>query len=205
MTERGGRLETWSAAGARLARLAAVAIALMVVAAAAAQERQTAETPQSPAVSPAPSAPVHKPGVLEVLGRWVDESVAGVRTGFGSAWTAVGGVGGHAGTAAKDAAEVATTVAKGAAGVAKDTADVVGRLPGSRFISGRERCASAPNGAPDCRLAAEALCKAQGFNSGSSVEYETAEKCPAQVMLEGRRSVPGECPVEHVVTKALCQ
>jgi hypothetical protein len=72
-------------------------------------------------------------------------------------------------------------------------------------VSGREQCAIAPNGAPDCRVAAEAMCKANGFKTGSSVDYETAENCPPQAFLNGRKPAPGECPLEHVVIKAMCQ
>ena len=97
--------------------------------------------------------------------------------------------------------EATADLAKGAVDAAKGTADALGKLGASRVVTGRERCAVAPNGAPDCRLAAEALCKAKGFNAGNSVDYETAESCPAQVLLSGRRSRPGECPVEHTVTK----
>jgi hypothetical protein len=49
------------------------------------------------------------------------------------------------------------------------------------------------------------LCKQHGYKTGSSVDYVTAEKCPAEVTIAGRRPVEGECPIEHTVTKALCQ
>jgi uncharacterized membrane protein len=78
-------------------------------------------------------------------------------------------------------------------------------MPGSRIVSGRERCGTAANGAPDCRAAAETMCKAKGFESGSSIDFVTAEKCTAQAMAGGRRPLAGECPVEHIVTRALCQ
>ena len=38
-------------------------------------------------------------------------------------------------------------------------------LAPARIATGRERCAIAANGAPDCRLAAETLCKSKGFAS----------------------------------------
>jgi hypothetical protein len=40
--------------------------------------------------------------------------------------------------------------------------------------------------------------------AGRSVDFETSESCPAQVVLSGRKQ-PGDCVVEHVVTKAMCQ
>jgi hypothetical protein len=133
------------------------------------------------------AAPERKPGFLEAVGRWFDESVTGMGKSIESTWRGVGGVGNTAGNAAKD------------------TADALGRLGSTRVVNGRERCAIAPNGAPDCRVAAEAMCKANGFRTGSSVDYETAENCPAQAFLGGRKPAPGECPIEHVVTKAMCQ
>ena len=145
----------------------------------------------------APPAPARNPGFLEVLGRWVDESVSGVSKGLSTAWQPKG----RTAPADKPAGDVATAVVKGAA----DAANAVGRISSTRIVSGREVCANAPNGAPDCRLAAETMCKANGFNSGSSVDYVTAEKCPAQAYQGGRMPAAGECPLEHVVTRALCQ
>ena len=124
--------------------------------------------------------PSHNPGFLEVFGRWMDEFIAGFNKGINSTWGS-------------------------SSSAAKGTADALGKLGTTRVISGREVCATAPNGAPDCRLAAETLCKAKGYNTGNSVDYVTAEKCPAQAYQGGRMPVAGECPLEHVVTRALCQ
>ncbi len=170
-----------------------VALWLSIAGVVSAQDRGATPNaaPAAPAAQPAasPDAPAadRKPGFLEAVGHWFDDSVSGMGKGLESAWRGVGGVGTKAGTAAKD------------------TADALGRLGATRVVSGRERCAIAPNGAPDCRLAAETICKAKGFNTGNSVDYETAENCPAQAFLGGRKPAPGECPVEHVVTKAMCQ
>ena len=38
----------------------------------------------------------------------------------------------------------------------------------------RERCPIAPNGAPDCKAAAEIMCRTKGFATGNSVDYQTA-------------------------------
>ena len=100
----------------------------------------------------------------------------------------------------KGAAEAASEVAKGAA----EAAGAVGRLGTARVVSGQAVCAIAPNGAPDCRAAAETLCKTKGFSTGSSVDFVTSEKCPAQTFVEGRRAA-SECVTEHTVTRALCQ
>ena len=87
---------------------------------------------------------------------------------------------------------------------AKDAADAVARHSRARVVTGHEKCKIAPNGAPDCVAAANALCKAKGFGSGKSVDMTTAEVCPAQVYLAGRNSGPG-CRTETFVSRALCQ
>jgi len=105
----------------------------------------------------------------------------------------------------KGAVQGTATAAKGVGDATKESIDALGRLGGTRVVTGRERCVIAPNGAPDCRVAAETMCRAKGFSSGSSVDYQTAENCPAQAFMNGRKPMPGECPIEHVVTKAMCQ
>ena len=98
--------------------------------------------------------------------------------------------------------EAAADMMKGAA----KAADTMSKnLGGSHLIAGPIVCPLAPNGAPDCRAAAVQLCKQHGYQTGSSVDYVTAEKCPAEVTIAGRRPESGECPIEHTVTKAICQ
>src|SRR5262249_48597966 len=87
---------------------------------------------------------------------------------------------------------------------AQDAASSVARIPGTRVISGHEKCALAPNGAPDCNAAADAMCKAKGLASGKSLDMTTAEVCPAEVYLAGRRTGPG-CTTDTFVSRALCQ
>ena len=72
------------------------------------------------------------------------------------------------------------------------------------MVTGHEKCAIAPNGAPDCVVAANTMCKAKGFASGKSVDMTTAEVCPAKVYLAGRNSGP-DCRTETFVSRALCQ
>ena len=71
-------------------------------------------------------------------------------------------------------------------------------------MSGHAKCVNAPNGAPDCWAAANALCKDKGFESGKSLDMTTAEVCPAKAMISGRPA-PGECHDETFVSRALCQ
>jgi hypothetical protein len=156
-----------------------------------------------PAVQPPATA--SPPGALEQVGRWLDDSVSTAGVGIGKAFQGTvggfGGIGGQAGTAAQGAADAATSVAKGVA----DVATAAARLPTSRIASGRAKCTFAPNGAPDCRGAADALCKSNGFQSGTCIEFENAENCPSDVLIAGRNRTEGECPVDYFVTKSLCQ
>ena len=71
-------------------------------------------------------------------------------------------------------------------------------------MSGRERCAIAPNGAPDCVAAAEALCRKHGFASGKSMDFTSAEECPARVLLSGRQS-EADCTTVTFISRAMCQ
>jgi hypothetical protein len=185
---------------------AAGLVAAMLLAPVALAQDRRQETPVEIAPAPAPPpAPERQPGLLENFGRWMDETNASMRKGFDNAWRGMGGMGDQATSAAKGTADVAATAAKGAADATRGSIDALGRLGNTRLVTGRERCAIAPNGAPDCRLAAEAMCKGKGFTTGSSVDYQTAENCPATAFLQGRKPATGECPIEHVVTKAMCQ
>ena len=131
----------------------------------------------------------------------MDESAASMNKSFGDVWR---GAARNSNEAAKASNDATSSLAKGAVDAAKDTADALGKLGTGRIATGRERCATAANGAPDCRLAAERLCKSKGFVGGNSIEHETFEKCPALVLLRGNKK-PGECPIEHAVTRAMCQ
>lgn len=130
--------------------------------------------------------PPEEPGFFEGIARWFDDT-------FSGAGKQVENFGHEAGIAAK------TTVNS-----AKDAAGAVVRIPGARVMSGHAKCNNAPNGAPDCVAAADALCKSKGFESGKSLDMTTAEVCPAKVLLSGR-SAPGQCRDETFVSRALCQ
>jgi hypothetical protein len=160
------------------------------------QQTQLPAPQQQPAAPVAPASE-HKPGAAEAFGRWFDESAAGMRKGFDQMWKGMG-------TASKDTADVAGAMTKGTVDAAKGTVDALGKLGGSRVISGRERCLLAPNGAPDCQAAATKICKAAGYSTGASADFVTSEECPATAYANGRKPAPGECPIEHVVIKAVC-
>jgi hypothetical protein len=128
------------------------------------------------------------------LGRWLDESIASINSNFKDARTKIDNFNREAGVAAKSTVDVA-----------KDAADAVVRLPNTRVISGHQNCPLASNGAPNCIVAANTLCKSQGFSTGKSVDMTTAEECPTQVLLGQRQAQPGECRTVTFVTRALCQ
>jgi hypothetical protein len=136
------------------------------------------------AQAPQPPAPTHSndAGVLDAITRWLDESAAKARDVLGLGEDGKGATRSNSGAAP--------------GGTNLMTGDVV---------RGRERCEAAPNGAPDCRTAASAICQRKGFQTGRSVEIESAERCPAQVWLSGRPAREGECPVQSFVTTALCR
>ncbi len=76
----------------------------------------------------------------------------------------------------------AAEVGKGAAEATKNAVDAVAKLPTARMMSGRERCANAPNGAPDCVAAAEALCRKHGCLRQEH-GFHLGRGMPAQDML----------------------
>jgi hypothetical protein len=136
--------------------------------------------------------------LVGVFGNWVQQGMTSMSTGFDAM---VG--------AAKGAADAASTVAKGAADAAKGAADVavdgVAKLPVGGVAGGHEPCTIAGNGAPDCRVAAEALCRARGFSTGTSVDFVTSENCPPPYRASSRDKPEGVCTMEHFVTRALCK
>jgi hypothetical protein len=172
--------QIWPGRARTVALGAAVAIALGTMATlACAQERA--------------GAGKEPPSFFGGIGRWFDRQFDNLGSSFKDAGKGVETFGHEAGVAAK------TTVDG-----AKDAADAVVRIPKARVISVHEKCARAPNGAPDCVAVASAACKAQGFESGKSVDMTTSEVCPPQVYLSGRNSGP-ECRTETFVSRAFCQ
>jgi len=183
-----------------LARHALFAVAgsvlLLLSFAAAAQESRPATKP-----SAREAAPAYQPGMLDRVGRWFKDSYNRLGSNAEGARDTFGGLGERASGAAKEAAGAA----RQATDAAKDAADAVVRLPKARVVEARARCIIATNGAPDCRQAAASVCKAKGFGSGSSLDIQSAQKCPARVWLSGRSPEPGDCEVQSFVTRAVCQ
>ncbi len=178
--------------GLRRCVAAAVGGLLLFSVAAMAQESKPAPTPPTRETTPA-----YEPGMLDSVGRWFKDSFSRLSTNVEGAGESLGGWGARASGAAKEAADAA----KEAADAAKEA---VAKFPNARMIDGRERCTIAPNGGPDCRKAAETVCRSKGFSSGSSLEIQSAQKCPARVWISGK-SEPGDCEVQSFVTRAMCQ
>jgi hypothetical protein len=136
---------------------------------------------------------VRERGLFGNIGRWFDDQASSLGSHFRGARSGVENFGHEAGIAAK-------TTVEGA----KDAAGAVTRIPAARVVSGHEKCTIAPNGAPDCVVAANAICKTKGFESGKSVDMTTAEVCTAKIYIAGRSSGEG-CHTETFVSRALCQ
>jgi hypothetical protein len=142
----------------------------------------------------APANDHHEPGFLESAGKWLDKQVEDAKAMFGSVGKGVQDFGHEAGVAARTTADSAKDAAEG----------VASKLAPASVVRGHEVCKIAPNGAPDCVAAADAICKSKGFKSGKSVDMTTAETCPAKVYIAGRSNGP-ECKTETFVSSALCQ
>ncbi len=158
------------------------ASAFVLVSALAAAQEQT----------PAPQRP-QGGGFFGSVSRWFDQQATQLHSTFKDAGRRVENFGRDAGLAARDTAQGA-----------RDAADVVARIPNTRVVAGHAKCLIAPNGAPDCVAAANAVCKSKGFQSGKSVDMTTAEICPPKVYMAGRSS-GRECTAETFVSRALCQ
>jgi hypothetical protein len=159
--------------------------------------------------APPPSmAPAQKPGAFEAIGRWFDQSASNFRDHLRGAKRKMDDLGEDAAANNKGFSENAAKVGQGAADVGKGAADAtknamdaVAKLPTARMMSGRERCAEAPNGAPDCVAAAEVLCRKHGFSSGKSMDFTSAEECPVKTLLGQAQ----ECTTVTFISRAMCQ
>lgn len=169
------------------------AIAWVIALSATSALGQQQPPPQQQPQAQPPQRQQDEPGVLESLGRWLDRQSDNIRSSFKDAGKGVVNFGREAGVAAQSTVEGA-----------KDAADSVVRIPAARVVTGHEVCKPAPNGAPDCVAAANAMCKARGFEGGTSADMTTADVCPAKVYLSGRNSGP-ECRTETFVSRAFCQ
>jgi hypothetical protein len=145
--------------------------------------------PPEPPQRSAPTLPTPRE-TFGAISRLIDQSISNVGAGVRGAGETLGATTDAAGEIAKGVGSAAGTVA---------------RLPNTTIVSGHEVCAAAPNGAPDCGGASEALCKTKGYQRGNSLDITSAFKCPAQLWREGRAPNPQECRDESFVSRAICQ
>jgi len=158
--------------------------------------------------APPPAPPQQKPGVFESIGRWFDNGASNFRDHLRGAKRRMDELGDDAAANNKAISDQAAKMGQGAADVGKGAADAtvsamgaVAKLPTARMMSGRERCAIAPNGAPDCVSAAEALCRKHGFTSGKSMDFTSAEECPVRTLV----GQSDECTTVTFISRAMCQ
>lgn len=140
-----------------------------------------------PGMQPAPK----KEGFFDALGRWWDESAADFKSGVNKMKGQINEMNERTAKAARDAAEAT-----------KEATEAIVKLPNTRIVEGRERCTIAPNGSPDCTVAAETICRGKGFSSGKSASIESARKCSARALLSRSDE---DCVNETIVTRAACQ
>jgi hypothetical protein len=89
---------------------------------------------------------------------------------------------------------------------AKEAGETLSRLARpSSMVAGRMICPVSANGAPDCRVGADKLCRSKGFKEGNSLNTDSAETCSAKVLIPGRTRKPDDCRRDNYVTRALCQ
>jgi hypothetical protein len=187
MTSRSEKLATGVSAALACALVVACAV-LMGVCALAQEARPPGEIPAA-ANPPATSDPTStaRPGLVDSVGRWFEDGTTKLKSDLQGAQQTLDQLADQTRDAAKDA-----------------TGAVMG-LPNARILPVRERCAVAANGGPDCQAAAMTACRGKGFSTGKSLDTQSEQKCPAQVLLRGRAPNDAECKTETFVTRALCQ
>jgi hypothetical protein len=146
-------------------------------------------TPQPHGLFPTQPPPTGKSGFIYSFGRWLDNTRGKI---------------GNLGKGSNGPAALTQDALKNAAEATRKAATAIVRLPTSRFIEVHQRCAVAPNGAPDCRSAAAHVCRGKGFSGGHPIDVQSSENCPPAVWMSGREPAPGECPEETVVLMVAC-
>jgi hypothetical protein len=145
-----------------------------------------------------------KTGVFESIGRWFDQGASNFRDHLQGAKRRMDDLNDEAAANSRGFNDKAAEVGKSAADATRGAVDAVSKLPTARVMAGRERCIVAPNGAPDCLAAAELLCKKHGYVSGKSMDFTSAEECPAKVYLGGA-TTGAECQTVTFISRAMCQ
>jgi hypothetical protein len=161
----------------------------------------TAPTPGLPPQPP----PADKPGFLHQLKVWWDDSLGFLDTKLKDTRGKVDDLNKKSGDATQGAAAAAQDAMKSAVEATKNAATAIVKLPSTRMMQIHERCEQAPNGGHDCETAAANGCRGKGFAGGHPLDVRTAENCDSKALQAGQVPHQGECPVETVVTRAVCQ
>jgi hypothetical protein len=146
-----------------------------------------AQLPQAATTQGAPKSE----SFFDVLNRWMDKSAKDFKASVD-----------ESNTKWREFGEKGEKAAKDAAIAQKEAAEAFKNLSNARVVEGRQVCAKAPNGSPDCQTAAEVICRGKGFGKGQSADIQTTRKCSAKAFLTRNEA---ECRSETVVVKAACQ
>lgn len=170
----------------------------------------SAEAPSPPqAAAPGsmfpPQPPPAQRGLFNNWGNWWQDSVGYLGGKIKAARGKVDNLNKSSADVAKNAAAATTDVVRNAATATKDAAVAIVRLPATRVVETRQRCPTAPNGAPDCQVAAADICKGKGFGGGKPLDIQSSKACQPKAYLAGRVPAASECGEETVVLRALCQ
>lgn len=153
-------------------------------------QQQTAPMQSSSEPQPAP-APAERsnPGLFEEIGKLLKDSATGIKDSASGLTSKL--------PSAKDTIDGINNTAKGAT----DSLTRITPSLSGQTVAGRSICPPAGNGAPDCKIASDNLCKEKGYKEGRSTDIETSQKCSANNYLSGG----GACRTENFVTRAVCQ
>jgi len=175
--------------------LVAAALVLSVGVAAAQTAQPQIVPPPEPEPQAAPSR--ENTGLVQEIRRLFDLGTSAITSPFGDTKNQIDEINRNAAATGKNIGDAAVEVGKTAAGA------VVAPLT-TRVVSGQERCAVAPNGAPDCNAAAISLCKRNGYTAGKSIDFTSAEQCSPSVYLSGWQHAP-VCTTVTFISRAVCQ
>jgi hypothetical protein len=144
--------------------------------------------PAGPSNGPAAStAPPENPGLFNEMGKVLEKSLSILPT-------------------LKSTGETLDDLNARAKDAAKDAGESLSRLTSPASVAtGRLICPVSANGASDCKVAADKLCRSKGFKEGKSLTTDSVEACSAKVLIPGRTRKPGDCRTDNFVTRALCQ
>jgi hypothetical protein len=145
--------------------------------------------------------PPDRPGFIYAFGQWWDNA----RGQFQDLTKPSDNATQQAVQATQGAANATGDAVRDAAEATRKAAATLFHLPGMRIVEVHQRCDVAPNGAPDCSMAATKACRAKGFSDGHPMNVQSSENCPPSVWMSGREPTTGECPEETVVLMAACQ